>query len=486
MENPSIDIVARELRLLHSDTLGAIEFHGSSMTPFLRDGDELVIEPVAFDDVAVGDVVTFRLEEKFPTYRVVKKRPHKLVLRGDNWPGRIFFAWREDVVGRVVARRRGDETLRRGDPAWRAAAAYVRLRDGARTAKHRVTTRIVGLRRRLGRELARRRSEFLDLPASVQIGISNPCNLACRMCPYLEVHDFSRELLDAETFAKFLPVVRHLPNVHLSGFGETLLNKQLLAFIERLRATNPKITIAVTNNGTLLKEPIARGLVAAGIDRLVVSLDGATAETVESIRLGIDFDEVIANVRRFSAIKRELGATRPIIRLNYMVGYGTYEELVPLVRLARDVGAGEIRLLEMQPATEADTRENLLANLERDGGRNLREAMKLAQHHGIWLELPTTNEGRCLHPYTPHTSADGTVFPCCYLAYDRKLFSGGREVTLPSLAFGNVREQSFAEIWNAPAYREFRERTARGDFTDFCKACHETRIHTSRKLAEHF
>ena len=40
-----------------------------------------------------------------------------------------------------------------------------------------------------------------------------------------------------------------------------------------------------------------------------------------------------------------------------------------------------------------------------------------------------------------------------------------------SFAFGNVREMSLQEIWNKPAYREFRRRVLTGDFPPSCVNC---------------
>jgi hypothetical protein len=101
------------------------------MRPFLVEGDEVVVEPVAWSDIGIGDVLTYRMGEKFPTRRVVRRSRHGLFLWCENWPERQFFAARADLLGRAVARRRAGVWITRRDPEWaaarrRALAAYWR------------------------------------------------------------------------------------------------------------------------------------------------------------------------------------------------------------------------------------------------------------------------------------------------------------------------------------------------------------------------
>lgn len=92
-------------------------FHGESMKPFLEDGDEIIVMSVKWKEINVGDIVTYRLDDKFPTYRVVSKMEDKLILKPDNW----MIAYeipREDVLGKVVERRRGGSSLSCADWLW--------------------------------------------------------------------------------------------------------------------------------------------------------------------------------------------------------------------------------------------------------------------------------------------------------------------------------------------------------------------------------
>ena len=114
-------MIAKELQLAISSESKTLYFHGMSMHPFLVEGDEVVVEPVRWPDIRIGDIVTYRFEDKFPTRRVVSKNADRVRLWCENWPDRRFGASRSDVLGRAIARKREGRWVTRDHPEWRAA-----------------------------------------------------------------------------------------------------------------------------------------------------------------------------------------------------------------------------------------------------------------------------------------------------------------------------------------------------------------------------
>ena len=139
---------AEELQLLHGDRM-PVMFHGLSMDPLLFEGDLVVVEPVSFDDVQVGDVVTYRHLDRYPTRRVVGIEPDRLVLWCDAWPTLRFRADAGDLLGRAVARNRNGYELCSRSPEWqgRTSRALRRYRLVRPYLEARRALR--GLRRRL-------------------------------------------------------------------------------------------------------------------------------------------------------------------------------------------------------------------------------------------------------------------------------------------------------------------------------------------------
>jgi Fe-coproporphyrin III synthase len=480
---PWLDV--KELQLHGSAALGTVQFHGNSMLPFLRDGDGLVVTPVGWDKIRVGDVITYRLDDRFPTGRVVRTLSDKLLLRVDNWPGRSFQVWPEDVLGKVVLRVRGGHELREGTAAWktRTLAAIARYRLGV--AFYHARRRVSALASRAHQRWLRRRYGYRELPVDMQVNVAAPCNLHCRMCPYLDVHSdrTHTRYMSRATFEHILPVVPLLEQLGFCGAGEPTLNKELPTFIRMVRERHPRLRINLTTNGTRLTDPLITELIDLRLDTIHVSIDGANPETVEAIRRGVDFSKVVDNLRRLQELKKERGSTRPVVMANYMLGYGTYREIADFVRLARTLGIAEIRLLEIQSACQDDFSNNLFNNLDRDGGRTLKEAIKLAERDGIRLNLPLVERDVCRIPFYPQIGEDGEVYPCGFLSYGgRQMYSDGRQVTLPGVSFGNVNRSTFKEIWESDGYARLRADDARGAFPDFCRACYRARIPTSDRV----
>lgn len=129
MERTEALAAARELQLLHGERLDVV-FHGLSMDPLLFEGDVAIVAPVDPGEIVVGDIVTYRNADKYPTRRVVGIAPHRLTLWCDAWPQLLFHTSPDHLLGRVVARVRNGHRLDADSPEWvgRQARALRRYR----------------------------------------------------------------------------------------------------------------------------------------------------------------------------------------------------------------------------------------------------------------------------------------------------------------------------------------------------------------------
>ena len=129
--------VAHELRLSRPGAPPSY-FHGLTMRPHLVEGDLVETEPVDAAAVRLGDVVTYRHEDKFPTRRVVwrDRTRRTFTIMGDSIPDRQeYVVPYDDVIARLVRRRRGDEWLSTADLPWRWQTIKVMVRECLRRSR---------------------------------------------------------------------------------------------------------------------------------------------------------------------------------------------------------------------------------------------------------------------------------------------------------------------------------------------------------------
>ena len=93
------------------------------------------------------------------------------------------------------------------------------------------------------------------------------------------------------------------------------------------------------------------------------------------------------------------------------------------------------------------------------------EAENTAREIGLDLGISRndyyTRRRKCVWPWTgAYVAANGDVVPCCIIADS------------DTAKMGNVFERDFGEIWNSPAYREFRKRIRNHDLPGYCRNCY--------------
>ena len=116
------ELIAMELRLLSSRQEAPVFFHGETMLPFLRDGDHLVVDPVAWEDLEHGDIIVYKYNDNFPARRVIRVRRSRrqVLVNGDNLPASVAFeVGAADILGKVTARERAGAWMTESDRAWR-------------------------------------------------------------------------------------------------------------------------------------------------------------------------------------------------------------------------------------------------------------------------------------------------------------------------------------------------------------------------------
>jgi MoaA/NifB/PqqE/SkfB family radical SAM enzyme len=316
--------------------------------------------------------------------------------------------------------------------------------------------------------------------AKVYVEPTTACNLRCRICVR---NSWSEPVgsMEMATYRRLLDGLREVPSlrtVAFWGFGEPLLHPDIVEMVvlaEELGAKTELIT-----NGLLLDREMAEGLVIAGLDTLIVSVDRTSPESYADIRSGTDLRVVQKNVEGLHAARRANSRDNPEIGLEFVVTRRNVSELPNLRRLAYSMEASFVVVTNL-----ATGRSYSLARskwfpeivLPRMDARReyLEPLLGLLRQGGVIDPLPRRSDGtegycRFVGEGAVAVAWDGEVSPCIALMHSYTCYVLGREKVIRRYTLGNVGREEITRIWDRDEYVQFRARVQQFDFSP-CADC---------------
>lgn len=229
-----------------------------------------------------------------------------------------------------------------------------------------------------------------DKLLAVSIDISGRCNLNCEHCSFQKWFG-NYGMMPVNTVKKLHRVFSEVNAVFLQGNAEPLLHRDLLEIVHFIKTVNPKIFLGFVTNGTLLNEELAKKLIQLGINKIVISLDGATQPTFETIRRGAKFDAVIKHIQNLLKHRNLLGRKESLeIGIITVASKINFHELFSILALANELRVDSITINGLEPHT-AEMAQNILygfhGNLECQNMFD--QLIEQAAKYSMKLELPS-------------------------------------------------------------------------------------------------
>ena len=298
-------------------------------------------------------------------------------------------------------------------------------------------------------------------PLYVKIKINYGCNLKCEMCKHWR--ETREPPISMERFKTVISELAELEckKIHFSG-GEPMLRPKLPELVEHASSFGMRVTL--TTNGTLVDKEKAKALISAGLRGVNISIDSPIRKVHEKIR-GVpgSFKVTAKAVSLFSKYARKGKIT---VRINTVVSRENYLSLASMPDLAHELGANGINLipvddhcgehLSMRKKDIATFNTEIAPQIE-DRARELGVALSDEDAYPFGRERDEVRMGRagryafgyyskypCYAPWI-HSLVDfnGLVYVCCMT----------REQIPP---LGDLKKQTFREIWEDAAYRYIR------------------------------
>lgn len=291
-------------------------------------------------------------------------------------------------------------------------------------------------------------------PVSISFEPTTSCNLRCPECPS-GLREFTRPtgMLKKDFFRETIDDI-HKQLLYLIFYfqGEPFLNPD---FLEMVKYAHDKgIYTATSTNAHYLNDEKARKTVESGLDRLIISIDGTTQDVYKQYRVGGNLEKVLQGARNIVKWKRELKSKTPFVFFQFLVVKPNEHQIEDIKKLAKEIGVDQVRFKTAQVYDYENDPNNLIPDnikysrykLDKNGKRTIKSG--LSNHcWKLWHANVIT--------------WDGLVVPCCF---DKDAMH----------RLGNLKTQSFKEVWNNDNYKQFRSElmTSRKNI-DICANCSE-------------
>lgn len=327
-------------------------------------------------------------------------------------------------------------------------------------------------------------------PKSIWLNISENCNLKCVGCHF--EGKFRKEYTPVEEVRRAIEFQGEIEEISFTT-NEAMLNPHFCDIIDLCRERHPKAKLWVITNGTIPIKGRYRAAIAK-LDKVGLSIDGASKEVYESIRIGARWEDFLANAREIVRIRQETGSPREIT-FGFTGTATNLHELVGVVRLAHEVGATDVWAQAMEAKDDIiRNRINAMMLDRMDPALRTRlvdEARAEAQRLGIGVYFsagiypaPKAADAEpaeaaaaqqlhvrmCQYPNEQpvQVSRLGDKFavrPCCYILTTKTQLLADK--------YGLVHDEipTGDEVYNSPAMWSFREALVKGETGDVCGSC---------------
>jgi len=300
---------------------------------------------------------------------------------------------------------------------------------------------------------------FGRVARDLRVSVTEKCSLRCTYCmPAEGLPPIAREdLLTPAEIARLVGIaVRDLGvrDVRFTG-GEPLMRHDLAEIVGLSRALAPTATLAMTTNGIGLDHRLP-ALLAAGLDRVNISLDTVNPEHFARLTRRDRLDSVLAGI-----LAARAAGIRPL-KLNAVMMRETLDDAPQLLQWALEHGA-ELRFIEEMPldADHAWAREHMVSAAELLAVLGTRFALEPVGRPGdpsspaeTWRVnggpetvgiIASVTRSFCSDCDRTRITAEGTVRSC--------LFSD-EETDLRALLRGGASDEELADRWRAAMWHK--------------------------------
>ena len=288
-----------------------------------------------------------------------------------------------------------------------------------------------------------------SFPIALQLEPTVRCQLSCPLCPRLQMSLQHKE--QDMLYDNYLRLMEEISPFILAiafwQWGEPLLHPRITEMVALAHQKN--ILSVISTNGQVSPDEFdIKGLFDAGLDMLIISVDGIDQEHYDSFRKGGEVSRILHFAESACKIKRESGKTTPLINIRIIATSETETEISRVREFAKTIGADVFSVKAVSLYYDADP-DNPVLPVNRD--------YRSFQYQGkSQAEEYQKMRPACNKPWSwPTLLHDGTLLIC---ECDHQ----------SSQSLGNVFTEGFKQVWTSSRSADIRNRFPE---LEFCQRC---------------
>jgi len=317
-------------------------------------------------------------------------------------------------------------------------------------------------------------SEFIHetpFPTSINLEPTNNCNLKCPLCPSgTGKLKYKKGVMSFESYKIIIDKIPTLNELLLFNWGEPFLNPYIFDMVKYAKENQIKTTID-SNFSFKRNDKFFENIVLSGLDKLILSIDGASQESYKKYRIGGDFELVLSNIIKLVKVKERFNSLLPDIIWNFIINKYNEAEIIEAKKMAIDIGinfnTAKIGLSDDLPDLDF---EECIEDRKRSW---LPNNIKHIKDHYIGEHRYPLYKTKCIQLFkTTIINHNGKVFPCCW-------------VTNEINSFGDILKESFYKIWNNDKYQHSRSlfNSSISTTNNIDTVCNYCNIFTKRRVS---
>ncbi len=287
-------------------------------------------------------------------------------------------------------------------------------------------------------------------PYAISIETNTNCNLRCPECPTGN-STITRNTgkINPVQFKKIIDEV-HEKTFYLNLYlqGEPFLHPDLAEMAAY--AVQKKMFVCISTNGHFLNKKNCVKIINSGLQKIIISLDGASPETYEKYRKGGNFHLVTEHIETLTKTKKELHSSFPLVIIQMLVNrYNEYE--IPAMKLLAkklDANSIELKTMQLELHPEFLPEKQRYKRYYKNSEEKLKTFNKLVNScKRLWTTAVVT--------------WDGEMASCCY---DKNAEYGP----------GNIFSTPVLTLWKSKEMNAFRKRVlSQRAEVKICRNCNE-------------